>query len=495
MRIGTTSRGRLGRWIERGNAARAYGGGQSSPSPSAGGARGKKVTVLGAGLSSTYLLEYLGDHAPQHGWTVRVGDGCQAVAQDKLKRTAGAQRNLTQTFELDGTSDAQIQQEVAGADLVISMLPVPFHARVMGACVAAKKPLLTASYASAELMRFDEQARRDGTLLMMECGVDPGIDHMVSMRQLHALRSADCAVRGFESFTGGLVAPESDNNPWHYKFSWNPRNVVLAGQGVSMFVQDGKLKYIPYNQLFRRHEAIHIPGWGDFEGLANRDSLKYRSIYGLENCPTLYRGTLRRPGYCDAWNVFVQLGMTDDTYVVEGSKDMTFREFVDLYLPETGANDSVELKLAYYISKPVDSPEMRRLRWLGIFENRKIGLGADASPARILQHLLEPRWRLGPDDLDMIVMFNRYVYEEPRRPGKRLELSSAMVVKGVDTVHTAMAKTVGLPVAMVAKLILTGKLSHLTGIQRPVLPEIYEPVLNELAENGVAFEDIATVEL
>ena len=287
---------------------------------------------------------------------------------------------------------------------------------------------------------------------------------------------------GFESFTGGLVAPESDDNPWNYKFTWNPRNVVLAGQGgAAKFIKDGKYKYIPYHKLFRRTQIIDIEGFGKFEGYPNRDSLKYRSIYDLKNISTMYRGTLRRIGFCRAWNIFVQLGATDDSYIIEGSENMTNRDFINSFLKFNPA-DSVELKLRHYLRIEEDDYMWEKLVWLGIFEDKKIGL-KDASPAQILQKILNEKWSLKSSDKDMIVMWHKVSYEIK---GLANELTSHMTYIGKDSIYTAMSDTVGLPLGIATKMLLNGSIKK-RGVLMPIDKEIYEPVLSELKEYGIDF--------
>jgi saccharopine dehydrogenase (NAD+, L-glutamate forming) len=289
-------------------------------------------------------------------------------------------------------------------------------------------------------------------------------------------------VSGFESYTGGLVAPESDDNPWNYKFTWNPRNVVLAGQGGSAkFIKEGKYKYIPYHKLFRRTEIIDVPGFGKFEGYPNRDSLKYRSIYELDNISTMYRGTLRKVGFCRAWNIFVQLGATDDSYIVEGSENMTNREFINSFL-KFNTHDSVELKLRHYLRIEQDDYMWEKLVWLGIFENKKIGI-KDASPAKILQKILQEKWSLNPQDKDMIVMWHRVTYTIDKIEKK---LISHMAYIGKNSNITAMSDTVGLPLGIATKMLLNGSIKT-RGVVLPLDKQIYDSVLKELKQYGIDF--------
>jgi saccharopine dehydrogenase-like NADP-dependent oxidoreductase len=345
--------------------------------------------------------------------------------------------------------------------------------------------VITPSYVSEEMKELDGAAREAGVIIMNEIGVDPGIDHMSAKKILDEIAKKNGAIEYFESFTGGLVAPESDDNPWNYKFTWNPRNVVLAGQGgTAKFIQQGKYKYIPYNKLFRRTEIIEVEGHGKFEGYANRDSLKYRAIYGLEDIPTIYRGTFRKVGFCRAWNVFVALGATDDSYVIEGSKNMTKRDFINSFLAHN-PHDSVELKLRHYMKIDHDDYIWDRLVWLGIFDNEPLNLEKDMTPAQILQKILEDKWTLKANDKDMIVMWHKFGF---KIDGELHELNSSMVCIGEDQTYTAMSETVGLPVAICTKMILNGTIK-LKGVQLPIHKEIYEPVLKELEEYGIVFTD------
>ena len=365
------------------------------------------------------------------------------------------------------------------------MLPARFHVEAAKDCILYKKHLVTASYVNDEMQALDEDAKASGLVFMNEIGVDPGIDHMSAMQVIDRIRDAGGRILMFESFTGGLVAPESDDNLWRYKFTWNPRNVVLAGQGgAAEFIQEGSRKYIPYHRLFRRTEFLDVEGYGRFEALANRNSLKYRSIYGLDDVLTLYRGTMRRVGFCKAWNMFVQLGMTDDTYKIENSEDLSYRDFVNLFLTYS-PTDSVELKMRYALKIDQDDLMWDKLIELDIFNNeKKIGL-KNATPAQALQKILMDKWTLKPDDKDMIVMYHKFGYE---LNGQKHQIDSKMVLIGEDQTYTAMATSVGLPVAMAALKILNKEITT-PGVQRPIAKEVYGPILKELEEHGIHFNE------
>jgi saccharopine dehydrogenase-like NADP-dependent oxidoreductase len=269
----------------------------------------KNILILGAGLSSSSMIGYLLGQAGRNEWNVAVGDVSLEIAQKKIAGNA-----CGRAFLFDVADAKLLKEEMGRCDVVISMLPARFHPVVAAEALLQGKHMVTASYISDEMKAMDSEAKKKGLLFLNEIGVDPGIDHMSAMKVIDEIKAMGGKMIEFQSSTGGLVAPESDNNPWNYKFSWNPRNVVLAGQGVSKFLEKGQYKFLPYNKLFSRISKASVPGYGDFEIYANRDSLKYRESYGLNDIQTMFRGTMRRPGYCQGWDVFVQLGMTDDIY-------------------------------------------------------------------------------------------------------------------------------------------------------------------------------------
>jgi len=437
----------------------------------------KNILLLGAGLSTTSLIRYLLDHAEKYDWKLRIGDQQTESVQKKLKNYSRAE-----CFVFDVTDENTLHMEVIGADIVISMLPARFHHLVAQACVEHGKTMVTASYASDEIKALHEEAVRKNVLILMEMGVDPGIDHMSAMQIIDKIRTQGGNITLFKSFTGGLVAPKYDNNPWNYKFTWNPRNVVLAGQGVSKFIRNGRYKYIPYTQLFSRIMTTSVDGYGDFEIYPNRDSLSYRETYNLTDIPTIFRGTMRRPGYAKAWNVFVQLGATDDSYVIEDSENMTYRDFINTFLPYE-KDTPVEKKIIKLLPHLIDENVMRKLNYLEIFSEKPVGL-VKATPAKILQKILEEKWQLEEGDRDMIVMQHRFEYTV-NQGNERVKISS-LVVEGETREITAMAKTVGLPLAIAVKLVATGKV-NLPGVQAPVMSELYNPILDELRTLGIDF--------
>jgi saccharopine dehydrogenase-like NADP-dependent oxidoreductase len=440
----------------------------------------KNILIIGAGKSSSALIKYLLDTSEEEKLSLTIGD----ISTENAHKLINNHKNAI-AIVLDVFDKEQREEQIQKADLVISMLPARFHVDVAKDCIAFGKHMVTASYISDEMRALDGEAKKKGLVFMNEIGLDPGIDHMSAMQVIDRIKDAGGKMLLFESFCGGIVAPESDNNLWNYKFTWNPRNVVLAGQGgAAMFIQEGTYKYIPYHKLFRRSEFLEVKGNGKFEAIANRDSLKYRSIYGLDNIPTMYRGTIRKVGFSRAWNIFVQLGMTDDSYIIEESENMSYRDFVNLFLAYS-PSDSVELKLRSYLKIDQDDVMWEKLIELDIFNpNKKIGL-KKATPAQMLQSILEESWTLDDNDKDMIVMQHIFGYE---LDGKRFQIESSFVVLGENQTYTAMSKTVGLPVGIAAVKILKGEIKT-PGVQIPISKEVYKPILKELEAHGIIFSE------
>ncbi|WP_299217727.1 saccharopine dehydrogenase C-terminal domain-containing protein [uncultured Dokdonia sp.] len=440
----------------------------------------RTILVIGAGKSASQLINYLLDKAATENLEIIVGD----ISIENAQKLVG-NHPKGKAMILDVFNKEQREKSIQDATIVISMLPARFHIEVARDCITYNKSMVTASYISEEMEALDKAAKEKGLIFMNEIGLDPGIDHMSAMQVIDRIRDKGGKMILFESFTGGLVAPESDTNLWNYKFTWNPRNVVLAGQGgAAEFIQEGAYKYIPYQRLFRRTEFLEIEGYGRFEGYANRNSLKYRSIYGLDNIATLYRGTIRRVGFSKAWHIFVMMGMTDDSYTLQETENMSYRSFLNLFLPYS-PTDSVELKLRHSLKIDQDDLLWDKLVELDIFNpDKKLGI-KNATPAKCLQRILEDKWTLEPEDKDMIVMYHKFGYE---LNGERKQIDATMVNIGNDQVETAMARTVGLPVAMATLRILNGDITT-PGVQLPIRKEVYAPILKELEEYGITFKE------
>ena len=440
----------------------------------------RHILVIGSGKSTSYLFKYLLEQSETENLHITVGD----LDIGNAKKMIGNHKNAT-AITLDVFDKNSREDAVKKADIVISMLPARFHIEVAKDCVTYGKNMVTASYISDEMQALDQQVKDKGLVFMNEIGVDPGIDHMSAMQVIDRIRDKGGKMILFESFCGGLVAPESDNNLWNYKFTWNPRNVVVAGQGgAAKFLQENTYKYIPYHRLFRRTEFLEIEGFGRFEAYANRDSLKYQSVYGLDNIRTLYRGTMRRVGFSRAWQAFVLLGMTDDSYTIEDSENMSYRDFVNSFLPYS-PTDSVELKFRHALKIDQDDMVWDKFVELDIFNPNKMVELKKGTPAQILQKILMDNWTLAQEDKDMLVMYHKFGYE---LDGKKHQIDSTMVCLGENQTYTAMAKTVGLPVAIATIAILNKKITT-PGVQLPINKEVYTPILEELENYGIIFKE------
>ncbi|RMF22535.1 MAG: saccharopine dehydrogenase [Bacteroidetes bacterium] len=438
------------------------------------------ILVIGAGRSATALIQYLLDQAREHGWHVTVADADVQLAARKVgNHPAG------KAVWLDVNKVNDRRELIGRADVVVSLLPAHLHLEVGHDCIRLKKHLLTASYVSQEMFRLGDEARDRELIFMGEMGLDPGIDHMSATQKIHEIQEQGGVIKAFRSFTGGLVAPESADNPWRYKFTWNPRNVVLAGQGTAQYLEEGKLKYIPYSRLFKEYRLVHIPGFDEpFEAYANRDSLLYRDVYGLSGIPTILRGTLRYRGFCDAWHALVKIGLTDGSYPILHSGEITYHEWMEAYVGKGQRGQSVRDRVAELLGETPFSPVMKKLDWLGLFRKKRINL-PNATPAFILENLLLQKWELQPQDKDMIIMQHEFEYE---LGGKPRTLVSTLVMKGENAQDTAMAKLVGLPLGIFTKLVMEGRIQS-RGVHIPVMREVYEPVLEELKTYGVIFQE------
>jgi saccharopine dehydrogenase-like NADP-dependent oxidoreductase len=437
-----------------------------------------KILIIGAGRSSSSLIDYFLSNAKTYAWHVTIADANKKAVESKISNY----KDVASAVEFDVNNVSLREELIKQADFVISMLPAFMHGDVARDCVKFGKHIATASYVSQDMKDLDAEAKQKNLILLNECGLDPGIDHASAMKVIHEIQDIGGKINSFKSFCGGLVAPESNDNPWGYKFSWNPRNVILAGQGTAQFIEGGKLKFIPYNRIYKQIETIEVDGYGKFDAYANRDSIGYKEPYGLGDAQTMLRGTLRFPGYCKAWNVFVKLGLTDDTYKIKHASTLTYTDLLESFLPKGTA--SVKDKLIAFMGADIDAEVISKLEFLELFSNRKITM-KEGSPAELLQNLLEEKWLLKAGDKDMIVMQHQFEYT---LNGVNKKLNSSLVVIGDDEVHTAMAKTVGLPLAISIKNFLTGKFK-LYGVQIPTVKEIYEPMLSELEGLNIIFTE------
>lgn len=452
---------------------------------------GKRILVLGAGRSSSTLIRNLLRFSSAEGYSVRVGDLDESLAQSKIEGVVGeggAPVNAS-AFRLDADDAAARKAEISAADIVVSMLPAFMHPAVMADAIEAGCHAITPSYVSPEMAILGEEAASKGVMLINELGLDPGIDHMSAMAAIDEIRDAGGRMTSFESYTGGLVARESDDNPWHYKFTWNPRNVILAGQGGSAtYLKNGGVELCPPHRLFQEVTRVEVPGRGFFEGYANRDSLGYADIYGLEGVDTLVRGTLRGPGFCAGWDVIFQLGMNRADAEVKWPVGMTWLQFTAAFVPGCGPTSTAsEVAAAVTLMTGCKPETMEKLEWLGLFEENPIGV-KEGSPADVLQDLLEKKWALSETDIDLIVMWHRFKFID--QDGTPRVKRSWLALRGEDYLHTAMSKTVGLPLALAARHIVRGDWNF-SGLIMPTEQRIYKPLLAVLKEEGVGFTEDA----
>ncbi|MCG2613608.1 saccharopine dehydrogenase NADP-binding domain-containing protein [Terrimonas sp. NA20] len=496
----------------------------------------KNILLFGAGKSATVLITYLLEHAIEEDWKVVVADANLALANEKINHSPHGE-----AVSFDIRDDAKRHEYIMGADLVISMLPPLLHNTVARDCLRSGKHLLTASYVDDEMKGMADEIKKKGLLFLCEIGLDPGIDHMSAMKIIDEIRSKGGKITSFRSHCGGLVAPESDDNPWHYKISWNPRNIILAGKAGAHYREDGQEIRLKYEELFSPDRIVTVPQHGTFSWYPNRDSLSYAPLYGLEDTVTFVRTTLRHPEFMLGWKNVIELKMTDETPAYE-SDGRTLQELLREHLDKHGFQQWLErltsgfsrtnnllenlLKLVEaetrVTDKGVEVPAsflatdaagrlqeieigqvkaeaaslvstqiheanivLKQLFYLGLEDKHTMVNKGFCSPADLLQLAVEKRLSLQPQDKDMIVMLHEFGYE---MGGQRHSLQSSLVVKGEDSLRTAMAKTVGLPLGIAAKLILRNEIS-LTGLHIPTGKEIYEKVLRELEDYGVRFEE------
>ena len=436
----------------------------------------QKILILGIGRSTYYLLQYLNEQIASDSTVITAMDAQIELVEKRSNEFA----NITFIqSEIDAIS---ILPVITNADIVVSMLPPAFHMMVAELCLQENKHFFTASYVSAEIRAMSEQAENKGLLFMMECGLDPGIDHMSAISLIHSLKEQGAQITSFESFTGGLVHPSNINPPWNYKVSWNPRNVVLAGQGAAaQYLKDGVIQEVPYHLLFTKPSTWKLSENEFYEGYPNRDSIFYQKLYNLEQSETFVRGTLRYPRFCEGWNYLVQLGLTDDTVVLQENTARTCRTFLQHFLSANGV--TIEDKLKELFNDKA-SEALIFIESLGLLFETPVNTNA-ATAAVILQSIIEKKWKLEKEDRDRIVMIHKLSYV---LAGKEQTIQSYMVVDGEDSERTAMAKTVGLPLAIAVDLFLQGKIKS-RGVQIPITEEFYKPLLEKLELVGIVFKE------
>ena len=437
----------------------------------------KKVLILGAGLIAHPVIRYLLDADVALTQASRTVGKAEAMIEGHPSGTA---------LELDMSGDSigeRLEELVSETDLVVSLLPYVFHPDVARACLKFGKNMVTTSYVSEEMRALDAEARDKGLLILNECGLDPGLDHMSAMRVINDVESRGGKVRSFRSTTGALPAHESNNNPFGYKFSWSPKGVLLASRNSARWLEGGQEVSIPGESLFENYALDDVPGAGTFENYPNRDSMPYRDVYGLTDAETVYRGTYRMIGWCETLRSIAAMGWLSD----EPSPGFTGKTYGELTRHLIGAKpgaDPVE-SVASFLGFPPYSAAVKRLEWLGLLDERALPAG-ESDPLSYLNVLSLERLELGPDDRDMVVMHHEFVAEFP--DGRTERTTATLIDYGIPGGDTSIARTVGLPTGIAVRMVLEGRLDR-TGVLIPVEPEIYNPILDELANVGIRFHD------
>jgi saccharopine dehydrogenase-like NADP-dependent oxidoreductase len=500
----------------------------------------EQILLFGAGKSATVLIEYLLKEAAENDWRLIVVDQDLDLAQSKI---GSSEFGMAISFNI--SDDVQRIEWISQASVVISLLPPTLHSIIAQDCLNESKHLLTASYVDGKILNLRSKIADKGLLFLCEMGLDPGIDHMSAMQIVDRIHKQGGTITSFASHCGGLVAPESDDNPWHYKISWNPRNVVVAGKDGAAFKEKGNIINLQYESLFTSERMIEIEGLKFLSWYPNRDSLSYIPIYALEEASTFIRTTLRHPDFMYGWKNLIDLKLTDTTLSYEFDREITFAEFFKLHFDKQNFSEWVQQKMIHRFSQTKQMLEklmqlmqaeehaaeqgesipeqlmmvdvkgklndihvddvkenaaavvahqmheanltLKQLFFLGMDDHESKIPKGKYSAADILQMVLEKKLALRSEDKDMVVMHHEIGY---RLHGKDQQITSTLVVKGEDNLHTAMAKTVGLPLAIGAKLLLQNKI-RVTGLHIPIIPQIYEPVLAELEKEQIIFKESA----
>ncbi len=437
------------------------------------------ILVAGAGKSSIFLIHYLLSHASRNDWKVIVADGDEEAIYDKI-----GNHPMAQAIVLDIMDDSARSKLVMEADLVVSLMPAHLHLYLAKDCLLYKKNLITSSYISPEILAMDAAVKEAGLMFMCEMGLDPGIDHMTASELVHKVKKIAGTISSFKSYCGGLIAPESDDNPWHYKFSWNPRNIITAGIDGAHYMEHSEEKTVTYRNLFKENRDINVDGLGTLAYYPNRDSLSYVGIYNVPHATTFLRATLRHPDFCKGWDALIQLGLTtmDDQIA---ANNLTYAQWIR----EKNDLDSTKSLITEVAAKLNTEPYgtvMNMLDWLGLFNNEPVRSFKSTSGEILLDLLLE-KWQMKPRDKDMVVMQHEVEYLYKDQP---IQVITTMVIKGEDREFSAMAKTVGLPMGILARMVLNNKIADLPiGVHIPNMKNIYKPVLKELTHHGIEFHE------
>ncbi|HJW16553.1 MAG TPA: saccharopine dehydrogenase C-terminal domain-containing protein, partial [Flavisolibacter sp.] len=497
----------------------------------------KNILLFGAGKSATVLIDYLLKNAEKEQWHLTLADANRGMSEEKI---GGSIFGTAVTIDI--ANDEERKALINNADIVISLLPPIYHIVVAKDCIEFSKNLLTASYIDESMRSLRGNIEEKHLLFLCEMGLDPGIDHMSAKKMIDDIHEKNGKIDSFISHCGGLVAPESDNNPWHYKISWNPRNVVMAGKAGAIYKQGGEIIELNYEDLFAEKRYVNIPGNEALCWYPNRDSLSYISKYGLEETNTFIRTTLRHPDYIYGWKNIIDLKLTSEDIFYNTDKCSLYRFFRE-HMDKNGFSEWLENKLRDQFDltkgllaelvnlveleqkaadKGVDTPDeimmvdgkgdlqkvdiddlkinaaatladkmhdasltLKQLFYLGMDDDTTLINKGECSASDVLQFALEKKLALQPGDKDLVIMLHEIEYT---LDNKKFKSTASLVVTGEDDANTAMAKTVGLPLGIAAKLILNGSISE-KGLLIPVDKHIYLPVLEELKQEGIFFNE------
>jgi len=441
----------------------------------------KRILVLGAGQSTTSLIRYLLEQSEQQDWSITVGDVYKDAAEE---RVGDHPRGEAIYFDVN---DAELRSaRIEDADLVVNMLPPAYQQVVGWDCVSGRTHMVTASYEDIRMKDLDMDANRRGILILNEMGLDPGIDHMSAMEIVEDVRARGGFVESFKSYGCGLPAPDADVNPLRYAITWNPRNIVMAGDGGATYLVDGKVKMLPFHEVFQRTWEVEIDGIGAMEAYPNRDSLSYRQLFGLMKARTMIRATMRYPGWCETWLQIVKLGLPNESMRLPDVDRLSYRDITEMFLPLHSGNGNLEARVADSLKINPTGQIMRNLKWLGLFSDETVPAGA-VTVSEVMIDLLRRKLALPEDERDMIVVRHEVEARFPTDGGRGEKTTSTLVQFGEKGGATAMSKAVGLPAGIAARLILAGEF-RLTGCQLPIHPEIHTRVLAELRQLGFEFK-------
>ena len=432
------------------------------------------ILIIGAGKSATVLIQYLQQKAVENDWYILLADGDEATAKNKWNNAPNGN-----AVEIDIENDIDRQNLVQKADIVVSMMPAQLHFLVAKDCLQFGKPLFTASYVDDNMRSIAAEIESKQLLFLCEMGLDPGIDHMSAMAIIDEIHEKGGKITSFKSHCGGLVAPESDDNPWHYKISWNPRNIILAGKAGAIYLENGATVSKNYPEIFDQTPVVDLPGIGHLAYYPNRNSLSYIDTYHLHGVKDFVRTTLRYPAFCTGWNAIVQLHLTDET-VFDLAPNTTVRNWFANHIQHNGLEQILD-------KFTQDATIKEQLEFIGLYESITIPAQFNSN-ANILQWLLEGKWKLEATDKDLVVMLHEIEYSIGTR---QFKLDSSLVLTGDDAINTAMATTVGLPLAMGVCAYLKGEIK-MTGLHIPIDARIYQPILKSLAEEGIVFQETLT---